>query len=157
MISSDRHRVDIDRYRDTALVAISFPITCGEFLHLSPVPSSTPTAIAVVVIGLSCWGVVNRSPHHHCAGVYCYRRTEIVNSRRITRGEFLHLSPVLSSTLIAPEDIGRASVGVFKPSSDHYCVDIDRYRPTELVIHCRITGREFLSLSPKFITPLMVI
>src|SRR6185436_8847227 len=77
-----------------------------------------------------------------------YRRTELVTSHRITGGEFLHLSPVLSSTLIALEDVGRACEGVLKPGSDHYRVDIDRYRPTELVIHCRITGGEFLDLSP---------
>src|SRR6266850_5120660 len=130
-------------------------ITCGQFLHLPPVLSST--LIALEDIGGASVGVLSPSSDHHCVSVDRYRRTEIVTSHRIARSEFFHLSPVLSSTLIALKDISRSSVGVLKPSSDHHCVDIDRYRPTELVIHCRINGCEFLHLSPVLSSTLIAL
>src|SRR6185503_21205847 len=90
---------------------------------------------------------------HHCVLVDRYRRTERGIIRGITGGQLLHLSPVLSSTLIALEDIGRANGDIGRvrdtaESSDRYCVGVDRYRRTEKVICRGITGREFLHLSP---------
>src|SRR5687768_10583416 len=130
-------------------------ISCGEFLHLSPVFS--PTLIALEDIGRASVGVLSPGSDHNCVGVDRYRRTEIVAYGRITRGQFLHLSPVLSSALIALEDIGRTSVGVLKPGSDHYRVDIDRYRSTEFVIYRRITCGEFLHLSPVLSSTLIAL
>src|SRR6185369_1423302 len=112
--------------------------TGGQLLHLSPVLSSTLIALEDIGRANGDIGRVRdtaESTDRYCVGVDRYRRTEKVICRGITGREFLHLSPVLNSTLIALEDISRASVGVLKPSSDHYCVDIDRYRPTELIIH----------------------
>src|SRR2546427_218543 len=105
MISSDRHRVDIDRYRDTELVT-SHRITRGQFLHLSPVLSST--LIALEHLALTSIGLLPTSSDYHCVAIDRSRHTELVIYCRITRGQFLHLSPVLSSTLIALEDIDRA-------------------------------------------------
>src|SRR5687767_8910810 len=123
MNSSDRHRVAIDRHRNTELVA-SYPITRGYLFHLTPVPRST--LIALEDVGRA--RLLAISSDHHCVTVDRYRVTEMVVCRRISCGEFLHLSPVLNSTLIALEDIGRASVGVLRPGSDHHCVGVDRYR-----------------------------
>src|SRR2546427_821073 len=133
MNSSDGHRVDIDRYRETELRA-SYPIARSEFLYLSPVLSSTLIALK----DISRLRAV--SSDHGCVAVDRYRRAEIAICRCISRGQFLYLSPVLSPPLIAPEDISRASVGVLAVSSDHGCVAVDRYRNTEPVI-CRRFAR----------------
>src|SRR5439155_364508 len=97
-------------------------ITRDEFLHLSPVFSST--LIALKDVGPARDLAVGSD--HHCVTVDRYRVTERGIVCHDICGQFLNLPPVLSSTLIALEDIDRASVGVLAVSSDRHCVAVGR-------------------------------
>jgi len=98
-------------------------ITGNQLLNLSPIFRAA--LVAPKNVGSSGEGVIAVSSDH--GGIVANPNRTAEDETSITGSQFLGLSPVFRSALVALKDVGRSSIRVFGKRANHHRITGDPY------------------------------